>query len=171
MSKVNRHRGKVVMLRMPDGGTRNMSARTFVHLQGCSKGGQVTASRPNPGRFTSETGRKAATKIWATRWRYNKHIKSRTGRASKYAPRVMRGALRTYYALHETRGIRYYFPTEYSLDGFWLLTVVPGVVRRITERTALRRLGHLPRPYTGFIPTNDQILQVLPIFPSGMKAA
>ena len=81
----------------------------------------------------------------------------RTGRRVKYRPRVKREPLRVYYAEHPTKGIQYHrwFPWE---KGHWTLDG-----RTITERTALRRLGHLPNP-AGFVPTNDDVIRELPVF-------
>ena len=152
------YRGKVVLVRMPGRGTIPMAARKLAHLQGASKGGTATASRPNPGRFTSESGRKAARKVWATRWRPSAFREGvRTGRRVKYRPRVNRAALRIRYSEYPVKGIQY--DPEYDT---WMLTDSYGI-RRVTERTALRRLGHLPNP-ARFVPTNDDVIRELPVF-------
>jgi hypothetical protein len=70
--------------------TMCLSAARVRHLQGASRGGLKTASQPNPGRFTSETGSKTAKNAWDTNWRHIR-IGSRWGsRIGKRLPRIPR---------------------------------------------------------------------------------
>lgn len=132
-------------LRLSTGEVRWYTDAWLRHRMGTSKGGQTTASRPNPGRFTSETARAAINKAWRTRWRFNKRIGKRLGYpAKRLRPCLDHGALRAFYAKYPLHGIRY-DPVEQR----WLLTLSltgPGSFpRTISERAALRRLGHLAK--------------------------
>src|ERR1035437_450608 len=57
--------------------------RYLAWMAGCRKGGITTGTRPNPGRFTSETGKAAALKVWRTRWRKVKGVRIGRPRARR----------------------------------------------------------------------------------------
>lgn len=140
------HQYKIVMIRKTSGQLFAMSSAKLAHLQGASKGGQTTAGRPNPGRFTSTSGRKAALKVWKTRWKFNRRIGTRIGRRAKPRPRIAREPLRQFYTMTTKRDIR--FDAQQRL---WYLAERP-----ITERTALQRLGYLPKPGR-FVPLPEDV--------------
>lgn len=137
-SRKAKYRGKVAVVRTGSG-TKLIGLRRLAQLRGNSRGGSITATRPNPGRFTSETARKAARKVWATRWRYVPRAGIRIGRKRKNAPQVNRASLRTLYSNNPINNV--WFAPEV---GLWQLDT-GSQTRCITERTALQRLGHLPR--------------------------
>lgn len=151
-SKRRRYLAKNHIIQRRNGQTIIMSARRYAHLKGASKGGSVTASRPNPGRFTSETARKAASKAWATRWRHSVYDPTlRIGRPRKNRPAVSREAVRTQFAGNETRGVWFDQRT-----GLWYAQIDAGTHRPISERAALRRLGLLPTGNRNWVPAQDE---------------
>ncbi len=151
-SRRRKYLAKNHLIQRRNGQTTIMSARRYAHLKGASKGGQVTASRPNKGRWTSETARIAAKRAWATRWRAVGRPNYdgpplRIGRPRKNRPAVNRAAVRAQYALN---------PTEdgliYSRIGqCWYLKG-----RQLSERAALKRLGLLPTHTKNWVPGQDE---------------
>lgn len=180
-SRARKYLGKNHMIQRRSGGCLMiMSARRYAHLRGASKGGQTTAGRPNPGRFTPETARLAAQKAWSTRWRLSRGGNGRAtplriGRVRKYRPAVDRAAVRAQYAytLKSTgdldrqalSGLTYFPPAGLRTKGVWSLatTVYPNgdgnmavtSERVISERAALRRLGLLPTYTKNWVPTDE----------------
>lgn len=138
------HAGKAVRLQLGSGQHRTMSSRQLAHARGVSKGGQVTAGRANPGRFTSETARKAIQKCWATRWR--KVRGRRIGRSvSKPVDHAMLRERHARFNGAPLEGEVYYSPEHYQ----WLVvSYTNGVLfqRQVSERAALVRLGYLKKP-------------------------
>jgi len=80
------HKGKVVVVRMSNGQTRFYSSAKWAHLQGVKKGGRVTAALGTGHKFTTESGRKAALKMWKKR-PVNGHIGVRLGIPANRRPR------------------------------------------------------------------------------------
>lgn len=95
-------------------------------------------------QFTSVSAKAAITKRWA------KHPVTRTGmrRGARLIRRkpVARQPLRDRYTLAPVRGVQYSPALK-----VWVLTDEFGT-RPITERTALIRLGHLPKARESFVP-------------------
>jgi hypothetical protein len=110
-----------------------MSAEEVGRQQARSKGG----SRGKGHKFTSEDARKAALRLWAKRWRLVKGV--RVGKPAYRRPAVRRAPLRAFYAKFPTNGVRYD-----PVENIWVRKVGEGWPRTISERTALRHLGHLP---------------------------
>lgn len=142
------HRYRNVMIRLANGQTRFMSSRRYAHLKGAQKGGQVTAGRPNPGRFSSASAKKAALARWEGRHRVWKRTGVRVGLpARRVAPGLNRRALRVLYNRAPRAGV--WFDAQWGVwhEGFEIRKTLHGPVpmygRIISERTALRRLGHL----------------------------
>lgn len=165
VSRAGLHRYKVLTIRREDGVHRLMASRRYAHLKGAQKGGRTTASRPNPGRFSSETARKASLARWQGRHRKNGHVGLRLGLQRKRTrPEVSRAHLRYLYARVPRLGIR--FDTRFGVwhAGCELRRVANGDLvfmwgERISERTALRRLGHLPFDRKNWVPSeSDQIV-------------
>jgi hypothetical protein len=101
---------KVHTIRKQSGETRFMSARRYAHLKGAQKGGQMTATRPNPGRFNPDSARKAALARWQGRHRVNKPTGLRLGLPRKKSrPDVDRTVLRYLYSRVPRLGIQYHF--------------------------------------------------------------
>lgn len=166
-----------------------MSATKAQQVLGAQKGGQmVQEGDGSPSRFTSESGRKAALKLWYgehARRRFNKKINRRIGGPSKNRPPLNRAALRARYAETPTKGItcRHTMGVGYT---WWecqpctridcsapfcsLCSCGWMLLRQITERTALRRLGHLNYARINFVPENIQLVP-LPGHRRGTKAA
>lgn len=109
-----------------------------------SKGGQRAQATGRGHAWNSKTARKAALK----RWRKHPMTKRgyRRGQRFKNRPPVAHGPLRERYALNPCRGVQYSPALQ-----VWLLTDDSGT-RPISERTALRRLGHLPRAIDTVLP-------------------
>lgn len=128
------------MVEYPQGKTPKLMAhREYRRLLGNSKGGQVAAQRKTAHRWTPETARKAAQKLWRTRYRVNKHIGVRLGMVLAKRPPVFRAPLRARYALGPDTN-----PAGIWYDPFNRQWVRAGTV--LSERQALRQLGHLPGP-------------------------
>lgn len=141
------HQGLVQIITR-DGQSRMMASNEAARQLGRSKGGRVAHERGTRYCWTPEQARAAANKLWRTRWRMNKRIGTRLGRPSKYRPRLNRVVLRQYYANNPTLGI-----TFNNSEQSWF---VNGL--RISERTALTRLGHKPPPRKrGLVPISDGI--------------
>lgn len=159
-----KYKAKNVIVRTKRG-TRTISLRQLTTLQGNSKGGQMTATRPNSGRFTTASGRKAAQHAWKTCWRAlrapgNDSPPIRIGRARKYRPAVDRAAARARYSGNQVNGV--WFDPE--VENWYGVTDTPTYhcIRRITERTALRRLGHLAYPRKYWQPdSTDTVVKVV----------
>jgi len=120
-----------------------MGGDAYRRLMARSKGGRTAQAKGTAHRWTSETARKAAKKLWATRWR--KVNGMRIGVPAKKRASVDRQALRERYknGRTETSAITY----EGFIEGGHVWAECDGVsIRPISERTALRKLGHLPSP-------------------------
>jgi hypothetical protein len=165
VSRAGKYRYKVHTIRREDGTHRFMSARRYAHLKGAQRGGQTTALRPNPGRFNSETARKAALARWLGRHKANPRTGLRPGRVLRRTrPEVSRAHLRYLYSRVPRLGIR--FDARFGVwhAGCELRRVANGDLvfmwgERISERTALRRLGHLPAARKNWVPGEfDQIV-------------
>lgn len=138
-------KGRLVMVRYEGQlSPRTMSATQAARLLGNAKGGRTKAERGNKaGCFTPDSARKAARKLWRTRWRFNKRIGTRIGMASKRAPQVKRAPLRLKHTTEVVKGI-FYDPNDVYGGSWWRgSTAFGGPIHRITERTALIRLGYL----------------------------
>jgi hypothetical protein len=145
------HKGKLLLLTLPNGQTRFITSAEAAMRMGQSKGGYATAvsgkARP---LFTSET----ATRVNHTRWRkwgrMNHRIGRRLGIPSKRAKKVMRAPLRIMYEHKPVKGIYYvgYVAGKHS----WREIGPDGGDRPLKESTALMKLGYLPRR-SGIIPT------------------
>lgn len=144
-------KGKVLLLQHATGQCRLISEREYKQQLGRQKAGLVTAGRPNPGRFTSETAKKAISKLWK-RWK-KRRSGVRRGKPAATRKRVLRAPLRaqhSYWAT-TTAGIKYYPDVK-----IWAQN---GKV--ISELVALRRLGYLPYPRKRFVPAaTDRIIHV-----------
>lgn len=164
------HAGKVVTLQRQDGKVRLISQREYHHLRGASRGGTYTAGRPNPGRFTSDSGRKAAQRLWKGRYRMNQRVGMRLGLPSRRAPRVKRGPLRTYYAAHPTNKI-HCFLRQGEVNRYDWFLIDGFICRQISERAALQRLGHLKKPSPRYIPTDQDLILHVTTIPVGKHRA
>lgn len=130
----------LVEFRRPDGSTyrRLMGGDAYRRLMARSKGGRTAQANGTAHRWTSETARKAAKKLWATRWRKVHGV--RIGVPAKRRPAVDRAALRRQYSLWAGDGIPCH-PWYHPTDKTWHYSD-----RIVSEVTALRKLGHLPSP-------------------------
>lgn len=149
------HTGAAVVVRLLGGKVSIVSDRHYAQRAGQSKGGTTTAGRPNPGRFTSKTGRAAILKTWKTRWRRIHRIGVRIGRAAKRGPLLDRKALRLHYTTHTVNEV------SYDPVRGWLRTLTDGTVRTISEPTALLRLGLL-KPRVSWVPVAGDIIKRCP---------
>lgn len=148
-----KHRGVVLLVTEASGHTRYMASAEVAMQKGRSKGGRTAHERGTRYCWTPEQARDAAKKAWRTRWRMNKRINVRLGRPAKQRPAVNHAKLRAYYHAYPLLGI-----TCEGLrgDNVWVWTQDN---QRISERTALIRLGHLPPPRKrGFLPIDDGIV-------------
>ena len=144
------HKGKRVIVTMPNGSKRIMASRDVALAMGRSKGGLSTHAKGKRHTWTSETGRKAVNKLWNTRQRFIKRIGARIGVPCKRRPSVARAPIRAYYATVNSveHGIAY-TGTENGKH-IWVEDTA-GITRRLSETCALRKLGHLPTR-SGFTP-------------------
>lgn len=120
---------------------RHMNNRYLARQLGASRSGNNFHGH----RWNSETARKAINTYWKKRARFNKRIGCRIGRPSKRRKAIAYAPLRELYAREPRENIRYIPSTR-----LWWLTLHNRSVT-LQERTALRRLGHLPRIH-GFVP-------------------
>lgn len=141
----------MVEYKRPDGRTyqRLMGGAAYRKLVGNAKGGQTTAARGTAHKWTSETARKAANKLWRTRMRKVNGI--RIGVPAKRRARTDRKALREQYAggpytYHAHDAVNYDGIYYHFASAGWYVREEGGD-RSIGEVTALRKLGHLPSPY------------------------
>jgi hypothetical protein len=133
-----------VAVKTPDGQSRVVQASFVKQQLGRINGALKLQRTGKSGNFTSETARAAINARWA------KHVMTRFGfrkgaRFVRRAP-VKRAPLRARYAMNPTRGVQYVPNLR-----VWTVTDDHGT-RPITERTALIRLGHLPRRNDAIIP-------------------
>ena len=150
------YRRKIVMTTKQTGsGTiyRAMAAREAASQQGRSKGGQTAAARGMSHRWTSESAKEARQKGLEARYgRLATRIGVKVGGRIKYRPSVNRAALRVLYTERLVSGVGYdpFYNGHpfHKPHGQWLVVDTHGT-RCISERTALRRLGHLPTPAQG----------------------
>jgi hypothetical protein len=144
---------KVHVIKRADGRHRTMAARRYAHLKGAQKGGQKTALGPNPGRFDSEAARAASRRRWDRHCKPNAISGIRRGMPSKRTrPEVNRRLLRALYSRAPRLGIRYLPVTEQ-----WIHVQDCGQFI-ISERTALRRLGHLLYPRKNWVPAENEVI-------------
>lgn len=126
--------GKRVSITLASGQTRVVSTGFALQQLGRSKGGQLTGPEH---QFTSATGSAAVRKRW------ERHPVTRTGMrlGARLVRRkaVKREPLRQHYASNPTRGIRYVNGLGWFYDA-----AERGQFVQISERTALKRLGHIP---------------------------
>lgn len=149
VSRKRKYWYKVVLIRKLNGQTSTMAARRYAHLKGAQKGGQKTALGPNPGRFDSEAARKASLARWLGSQKANRWSGVRPGRILKRTrPEVSRAHLRVLYARAPRLGIRYLPITKQWVQGSAV----------IAERTALRRLGHLPHARKNWVPGEHEVI-------------
>lgn len=136
------HRHKSLLVRMPNGQSRTVSSRVLAIRLGGQKGGRISQAKGTGHRFDSESGRKAALRLW------RKKRKGRSGKRIgwpvKYRPRLDRAAIRAKHT--DAPGIAAVFFSAYA--GRWVVKVGENTATFISERTALRRLGYLHRKGT-----------------------
>lgn len=134
----NHPRPTVVQILTADGRLRIVGS-SFARFQMLNANRGIVSYATGAGaRFDSTSGRKAVQKRWA------KHPQTRLGirkgaRLVRRSP-VSRGPLRERYSLSPCRGIQYSPALK-----VWTITDQHNT-RPITERTALRKLGHIPYP-------------------------
>ena len=87
------HKGKMVLIELGPGQFRAMSSREYAMQLGRQKGGQTAQARGTAHRWTSEEARKAAQKVWKTRWRMNRKIGIRLGRPARNLPAGQAGPM------------------------------------------------------------------------------
>ena len=83
----------MVLIELSPGQYRAMSSREYAMQLGRQKGGQIAQARGTAHRWTSEEARKAARKVWKTRWKMNKRIGIRLGRPAKNLPNGQAGPM------------------------------------------------------------------------------
>lgn len=151
---------------------RTMSSREAAMQMGRSRGGTKAHATGKAYEWDSESARKAARRAWATRWRMNRKIGKRLGRPAKNRPAVDHKALRERYATgmagHAGDHIIWFSPATSTRPACWWDDLYGYGNKRISERTALIRLGHLPPKtrHRGFIPES-----ITPVPPVGTKRA
>lgn len=153
VSRKRKYLHKVLVIKREDGTHRIMAARRYAHLKGAQRGGKTTATRPNPGRFTLDAARKASQARWQGRHRMNRLVGIRLGiRRKRIAPTANRSLLRYLYSRAFRLGIHYIPVTRQWVqqgDNFCHI---------ISERTALRRLGHLPYARKNWVPGEHEVI-------------
>lgn len=123
-----------------------------------SKAGKASQASGNANRFTSESGRKASLKLWKTRQRMVNGIRIGVKLARK--PKLDRKAIRAIYNETPKHGIECVIQQWFGgvPSFYWQRTDADtGVVTRITERTALIRLGYM-KQYLRFVPESVRLL-------------
>lgn len=147
------HKGKAVIVLTREGVTRTMSSRDAASQLGRSKGGRTAQARGTGHRYTSETARAAARKLWDTRYPMNVKLGRRLGRVSKCLPAVRRAPLREKHAFSAPEGYPHaagiYYVKLHTVSGVrhqWVSYDGGTGVQLLGERTALRRLGYLRYP-------------------------
>jgi len=160
MTLRNYKRTDRVQILTADNLTRIVSAPFAQRQMRAAKGGAAGyAKGTKVGAFTSESGRAAINKRWA-------RLKP-TGRGYRLGARLVRrkpvprAPLREQYALNPHRGVQY-SPAMRA----WFLTDEHGT-RPIGERTALIRLGHLPRATDTTVP--ETIVKIMPAAKKGHR--
>lgn len=144
------------MLRMPNGESRRMNARLMLQQLGRSKGGTNKAAKGNrSGQFTSESGSKAARKLWRTRQRRVNGI--RIGQSTKHRKLLDRKAIRE---AHQTPTSKLFYVAAYEQ---WFVDTGSSFNIPISEQTALRRLGYLKRPRKHLVPTAQEGITIVGI--------
>lgn len=130
-----KHAGVKYLVRLSSGVTRIMSSAQLASHRGRIRGGVTAHQKGNAPVLTSESGREVATRFW-------KRVKrsKRTGRSMRHTlcrrRALDRKALRYLYTRVSRNGVRY--------DGqAWVIEDDLGR-REVSERTALKWLGHLP---------------------------
>ena len=131
---------------------RAMSRGQAGNVLGGQKGGRQAWVNGTAHRFTSESARKAARRRWDHHHKVNTRIGVRLGMTSTRRPAVDHKALRRQYALEpgfDSLGPIWYNPRLQ----IWQSDDFGRGNKRISERTALIRLGHLKKRSRGpFIP-------------------
>lgn len=134
----------IVLVTTADGRKLLSAEPTARRRLNASRGGTAAQANGTAWRFDSSRGRKAAIKRW------KRHPMTARGyrKGARFVRRspVPRQPLRDKYALQPCRGIQY-SPALRT----WFITDDNGT-RGITERTALRKLGHLPRANDRVVP-------------------
>lgn len=125
---------KSLVVKLENGQTRLLQPAAVRLRLGQSRGGQAAQANGLANRFTSETGRKAARKSHGRR---SKRTGAVLGRKRKYRPRIDRKALRA-------RHVWWLTAPEEDICYWPDLGVWTDNGQRLSERTALIRLGHLP---------------------------
>lgn len=125
------------------------------------KGAQVIHRTGQAHRWTSETARKAARRRWRRRQTATDRHGTRTWRG-KYIVRLarrpaitaaMRETIRAEYSQIPKNGLFWGQGNDNGTGQWWIIDIQGDRMsqRRISERAALVRLGHL-RSYHGFVP-------------------
>jgi hypothetical protein len=148
----NHYAKRVQVTFQGDPQSKLMSSREAALRVGRSKGGYSLHAKGKAHKWTSETARKAAKKLWRTRWRA-----MRAGGKTIGSPiRIGRPAMKRAAVDHQAMRVKYAFniaaPGQPSAwyDPFGHTWWDRG--QQISERTALRRLGHLPYPRKDPVP-------------------
>ena len=134
----------MAIYQLPSGQTRTIREAEYRKQQGRSKGGYSIQASGKAHRWTSESARQAALKGWK-RKRFSP-FKGREGIRMGVAvhrrPRLCYRELREQYADCPTGRIRYHRARQE-----WQMACPCWVILRVlSERQALRYLGHLPWP-------------------------
>ena len=156
-----RRKGKVVIAKGRQDGidvTVTMGDEEAHRQMARAKGGRRVQELGTGYRWTPAEARAAARKLWDRvypRKGFSSRRKAdgtqetyRPGWPAKRAPRRSRAAWRAYYAAHPTNCI-WYEPTTRE---WWTEDSLLYPPHRLSERTALRRLGHLSYPRKGLVP-------------------
>jgi len=134
---------------------RRMDAGSAYRRIAASKAGKASQASGNANRFTSESGSKASKKLWKTRQRMVNGIRigvKLSGR-KKHLNRI---DLRKLYVENPKHGIRCVDQTP-SAPVWERIDEPSGVFLRISERTALIRLGYMKK-LLRFVPTSVRLL-------------
>lgn len=148
-----------VQILTADNLTRIVAAPFAQRQMRSAKGGTAQQAKGVAPRFTTESSRAANAKRWA------RHPP--TGRGYRLGARLVRRKpvprqpLRDHYALNPHRGVQYSPALR-----CWFVTDDYGT-RPIGERSALIRLGHLPRPTDTTVP--ETIVKILPAAKKGRR--
>lgn len=134
---------------------RQMTVGAAARRIAASKAGKASQASGRANRFTSESGSKASKKLWKTRQRKVNGIRigvklaGRKNRLDRIAIRALRAATPKHgiHCLDQTPKAPVWVRYE---EG-------SGLPVRITERTALIRLGYM-KQYLRFVPTSVRLL-------------
>jgi hypothetical protein len=112
------------------------------------QGAQKMGRSPRAHRWTSEEARKAALKSWKKKGRKGPYTGRRLGRKLARAKAVDREPFRI---LHSDRWFLDYMYATAQKQWYKLRKDPYAWVQQVSERTALRNLGYLPKP-SGHVP-------------------